>query len=134
MRRRAPTSLLATLLLASLPASSAASPGASFTPCPQDPTFSCATVPVPLDRGGVVPGTIGLSVARRTPAAAPSPVAVLALAGGPGQATLGLGRFIAEAISPALAGGPSGARDLLLFDQRGTGASGPLSCPALNGG
>jgi pimeloyl-ACP methyl ester carboxylesterase len=58
----------------------------------------------------------------------------MALAGGPGQATLPLGRFIAEAISPALAGGPSGGRDLLLFDQRGTGASGPLSCPALSGG
>jgi pimeloyl-ACP methyl ester carboxylesterase len=131
MRRRASTSLLATLLpalaLASWPASSDASPGASFTPCPQDATFSCATVPVPLDRSGAVPGTIGLSVERRRAAAGASTVAVVALAGGPGQATLPLGRFIAEAMSPAL-----GTRDLLLFDQRGTGASGPLSCTALS--
>ena len=133
MRRRAPTSLLAVLLLASLPSSSAASPGASFTPCPQEETFSCATVPVPLDRGGAVPGTIGLSVERRVAGGGPSSVAVLALAGGPGQATLPLAHFIAEAISPALAGGSSPPRDLLLFDQRGTGASGPLSCPALSG-
>jgi pimeloyl-ACP methyl ester carboxylesterase len=134
MRRRASTSLLAGLLLASLPASSAASSGASFTPCAQDATFSCASVAVPLDRTGAVPGTIGLSVERRTAAGGPSPVAIVALAGGPGQATLPLARFIAEAVSPALAGGPPSGRDLLLFDQRGTGASGPLSCPALSGG
>src|SRR5205085_4765180 len=47
----------------------------------------------------------------------------------PGQATLRLARFIAEAVAPALA-----RSDLLLFDQRGTGASGPLSCPALSAG
>jgi pimeloyl-ACP methyl ester carboxylesterase len=84
-------------------------------------------VPVPLDRSGGVAGTVGLSVERRTAAAGPSSVALVALAGGPGQATLPLGQFIAEAMSPALA-----TRDLLLFDQRGTGASGPLSCPALS--
>jgi pimeloyl-ACP methyl ester carboxylesterase len=82
---------------------------------------------VALDRGGALAGTIGLSVQRRAAAAGPSSVALLALAGGPGQATLPLARFIAEAISPAL-----GTRDLLLFDQRGTGASGALSCPALS--
>ena len=37
-----------------------------------------------------------------------------------------LGEFIAKAIAPALA-----TRDLLVFDQRGTGESDPLSCPAL---
>jgi pimeloyl-ACP methyl ester carboxylesterase len=52
-------------------------------------------------------------------------VAVVALAGGPGQAALPLGEFIAKAIAPAL-----GSRDLLVFDQRGTGTSDPLSCPA----
>jgi pimeloyl-ACP methyl ester carboxylesterase len=119
---------LPALLLVSWPASSAASSGASFTPCPQDPTFSCATVAVPLDRTGAVSGTLGLSVERRIAPAGPSSVAVVALAGGPGQATLPLASFIAEAIAPAL-----GTRDLLLFDQRGTGSSGPLSCPALNG-
>ena len=52
---------------------------------------------------------------------------MVALAGGPGQSALGLGEFIAKAIAPAL-----GSRDLLVFDQRGTGESGPLSCPALS--
>jgi pimeloyl-ACP methyl ester carboxylesterase len=83
-------------------------------------------VPVPLDRTGAVAGSIALSVERRPATGGPSGVAVVALAGGPGQATLPLARFIAEAMSPALT-----TRDLLVFDQRGTGASGPLSCPAL---
>src|SRR5271167_4504845 len=53
--------------------------------------------------------------------------AVVALAGGPGQAALPLAPFIAEAIAPALH-----SRDLLVFDQRGTGSSDPLSCAALS--
>lgn len=77
-----------------------------------------------LDRAGTVPGTISLSVERRLAGAAPSRDAVVALAGGPGQAALPLSEFIAESIAPAL-----GSRDLLVFDQRGTGASDPLSCP-----
>jgi pimeloyl-ACP methyl ester carboxylesterase len=73
-----------------------------------------------------VPGTLSLSVERKLAGAAPSRDAVVALAGGPGQAALPLGEFIAQAIAPALS-----SRDLLVFDQRGTGASDPLSCPAL---
>ena len=51
--------------------------------------------------------------------------AVLALAGGPGQAALPLGEFIAKAIAPAL-----GTRDLLVFDQRGTGELRPAELSA----
>jgi pimeloyl-ACP methyl ester carboxylesterase len=79
---------------------------------------------VPLDRAGTVPGTISLSLERRLAGRAPSRDAVGARAGGPGQAALPLSEFIAESIAPAL-----GSRDLLVFDQRGTGASDPLSCP-----
>ena len=50
----------------------------------------------------------------------------MALAGGPGQATLPLASFIVKAIAPALS-----RHDVLLFDQRGTGASDPLHCGAL---
>ncbi len=81
---------------------------------------------MPLDRAGAVPGTISLSVERRLAGIGPSRDAVVALAGGPGQAALPLGEFIAQAIAPAL-----GSRDLLVFDQRGTGSSDPLSCAAL---
>jgi pimeloyl-ACP methyl ester carboxylesterase len=126
--RRVRVSVLAALpalLLASWPASSAGA--LTFAPCASSPGFECTTVPVPLDRSGQLPGTIALSLERKT-APAPSQSAVVALAGGPGQAALGLGEFIAKALGPALA-----ARDLLVFDQRGTGASDPLGCPALNG-
>src|SRR5438445_13901413 len=93
----------------------------TFAPCQASPGFDCATLPVPLDRSGGIGGTITLGVERRAAALAPAASAVLALAGGPGQATLPLDDFIAKTMSPALA-----TRDLILFDQRGTGTSGPL--------
>ncbi len=113
------------LLLAGWPASSSAS--LSFGPCSGEApaSFACATVVVPLERGGGVPGSVTLKLARRQAALTPSRSAVLALAGGPGQAALGLGEFLAKAIEPALTD-----RDLLVFDQRGTGESDPLSCSA----
>jgi pimeloyl-ACP methyl ester carboxylesterase len=67
-------------------------------------------------------------VARRLSGGTPSRDAVVALAGGPGQAVLPLREFIAAAIAPALT-----SHDLLLFDQRGTGSSDPLRCSALEG-
>ena len=90
---------LATALLAARSRSSASrQPGAlAFTPCANSPGFTCATLPVPLDRASGMPGTISLSVERRLAGAAPSHDAVLALAGGPGQAALPLGEFIAQA-------------------------------------
>ncbi len=76
-----------------------------------------------------MPGTIGLSVERLQAGLTPSSSAVLALAGGPGQAANPLAGFIAKAIAPALR-----SRDLIVYDQRGTGRSDPLDChntPAL---
>jgi pimeloyl-ACP methyl ester carboxylesterase len=118
--------LLACIALAGLPASSQATAGLSFAACANTHAFDCSTLAVPLDRGGTLPGTVPLSVQRRLAGQQPSRDAVVALAGGPGQAALPLGEFIAQAIAPAL-----GSRDLLLFDQRGTGSSDPLSCSAL---
>jgi pimeloyl-ACP methyl ester carboxylesterase len=123
--------LLSALLLTGLPASSAGSPGTSlsFAPCAHEASFACTTVTVPLDRAGTVPGTIGLSVERLQAGFTPSSSAVLALAGGPGQAADPLAGFVEKAIAPALRG-----RDLIVYDQRGTGRSDPLNChnsPAL---
>ena len=110
--------LSASLLAGALTAVEA--PGAdafAFRSCPGSPGFSCASLPVPLDRGGAVPGTISLSLERRPADAGPSRRAVVALAGGPGQAALPLGEYAARALAPAL-----GDRDLIVFDQRGTGS------------
>jgi pimeloyl-ACP methyl ester carboxylesterase len=130
MRRRAPFSVLVALVsciaLAGLPAASQGAPAIGFTVCASNHLFECTTLAVPLDRAGALPGTVPLSVERKLAGTSPSRDAVVALAGGPGQATLPLGEFIAQAIAPALA-----SRDLLLFDQRGTGSSDPLSCSAL---
>lgn len=100
----------------------------SFGRCPDGGGFSCARLSVPLDRTGAVPGTVTLDVERLQAAVAPSDTAVVALAGGPGQAATPFADQLQSAIAPALAG-----RDLIVFDQRGTGSSGPLSCAALEG-
>ncbi len=69
---------------------------------------------------------MGLNIERLQAGAVPTHTAVIGLAGGPGQAALPLAAGMAKEMAPAL-----GSRDLLVFDQRGTGSSGPLACPAL---
>jgi pimeloyl-ACP methyl ester carboxylesterase len=99
----------------------------SFAPCASGPGFSCSSLPVPLDRSGQVQGTISLEIGRKQAGELPSNDAVLALAGGPGQAALPLAGQFAKVMAPAL-----GKRDLVTFDQRGTGISDPVRCPALS--
>jgi pimeloyl-ACP methyl ester carboxylesterase len=126
-RLRLPALLIAaTALLAGTVGAATASADIPWAACPTA-GFQCATVPVPLDRTGAVPGTVNLSVQRVPAAANPDNVAVVPLAGGPGQAALPLAQTFAEVLQPAIAN-----RDLLLFDQRGTGASGSLSCKSLS--
>ncbi len=100
----------------------------AFSPCPGGGEFECATLGVPLDRVGGLGGTVTLGMERERAGATASEAAVIALAGGPGQAAIPLARATAKVIAPAL-----GTRDLLVFDQRGTGSSGPLACSALEG-
>ncbi len=100
----------------------------AFASCPDGGEFTCATLSVPLDRSGGLGGAVALSMERLQTGATPSRTAVMALAGGPGQAAIPLARSTAKVIAPAL-----GTRDLLVFDQRGTGSSAPLACPALEG-
>jgi pimeloyl-ACP methyl ester carboxylesterase len=117
--------LLSTALATAQPASAGA---LTFVPCAGSQEFSCATLDVPLDRDGAVTGTVALAVERYQTGPAPSRSAVVGLAGGPGQAAIPLAQAMAKEMAPAL-----GTRDLLVFDQRGTGTSGPLACSALEG-
>ncbi len=130
MRRRAQRQSLAVLpLLALLLACLAPGPASaaiSFVPCPGAAGFTCGSLGVPLDRSGAVSGSISLSVERKMAGAEPSSSALVALAGGPGQAALPFAAYTAKTMAAALK-----TRDLLMFDQRGTGDSDPLSCPAL---
>jgi pimeloyl-ACP methyl ester carboxylesterase len=123
-RTLARASLLAMLPL--LLASSRAAAQVDFRPCGPPVGRECARVTVPVDRSGIVPGTISLLVTRLLATSGHSTGALIALAGGPGQAaTPFLTSFAADA-KPLLR-----TRDLLVFDQRGTGGSGRLSCPGL---
>ena len=97
-----------------------------FSSCQGLRGFSCTTLTVPLERNGPAAGTITLHIARLLSARTPSSSAVVALAGGPGQAALPLASDLAQAIAPALQ-----TRDLIVFDQRGTGRSGALGCSGL---
>jgi pimeloyl-ACP methyl ester carboxylesterase len=116
-----------TVLAAFVGAAGAAPAEAAIPWAPCAPAgFACGALIVPLDRTGAVPGTVTLQARLRPATAGPARTAVVALAGGPGQAAMPAAGDFAELLAPAL-----GARDLLVFDQRGTGASGRLRCRAL---
>jgi pimeloyl-ACP methyl ester carboxylesterase len=84
----------------------------------------CATLRVPLDRSGRLPGEIPLKLAR-LPAGAAKPTLVY-LSGGPGGA--GIEEMLSVmALTPRL----RERYRVVGFDQRGTGGSGLLRCPAL---
>src|SRR4051794_6864899 len=90
----------------------------AYAPC-EPAGYQCGQLPVPIDRAGAVPGTLTLSIKRAVATSNPTAAAVVALAGGPGQAALPSVTEFASILGPALTN-----RDLVVFDQRGTGASG----------
>jgi pimeloyl-ACP methyl ester carboxylesterase len=91
--------------------------------------LACARMSVPLDRTGSVPGRVSLFVSRiraRQKGGASQPPLVV-LAGGPGQSAsdaFGVGGL--SVLYPAY-----WKRDVIIFDQRGTGRSGLLRCRRL---
>ena len=89
--------------------------------------FECTRVSVPLDRSGALPGRVSLFVKRVRARERPRRGALVVLAGGPGQsATDAFGGSALSVLYPAYRN-----RDLIIFDQRGTGRSGLLRCRAL---
>lgn len=105
-------------------------PAAKFRNCgvPTLGPTQCADVRVPIDRSGVLPGDVELSVRRvqvgRRKVASRTQ-AVVFLAGGPGQATTSLLPDVAPLLRPFLTN-----RDLVTIDTRGTGrASDLVVCP-----
>jgi len=118
------TGLAALIALGLTP--SVAGAAVAYAPCAKPAGFECGSLDVPLDRSGVRAGRITLRVQRVRAQNNPGRVAVVALAGGPGQAALPIAQGFADVLAPAIT-----TRDLLVFDQRGTGASNPLTCPAL---
>ena len=104
------------------------SPKFEPAPCdgvaPVDPRVECGVLTVPVDRDHPKRGDVTLPVATiRSAAPDPLPDPIIFFVGGPG----GPGRVIARRIMDLNLGG---RRDVILFDQRGTGQSTPsLDCP-----
>ncbi len=95
----------------------------AWAPCGQSNDYACGHLTVPLDPGGTTPGTITLAMRRHRAPVGEAREAVIALAGGPGQAAIPFTEDFAQLLGPILA-----TRDLIVFDQRGIGLSGALSC------
>jgi pimeloyl-ACP methyl ester carboxylesterase len=93
--------------------------------CPGSPSFRCSRVTVPLDRSGAVPGSISLFVERSEPEAGPATDAVFALPGEPGEAATDAVPDLGDALG-------GGSREVVFFDERGTGRSGALACPGVD--
>ena len=87
--------------------------------------FTCGTLDVPLDRSGAFPGVVHLRFAAEREFPKNAGV-LIALAGGPGQSSLDLAPAFATSLEPALR-----HYRLVVLDQRGTGESGALVCPAV---
>jgi pimeloyl-ACP methyl ester carboxylesterase len=126
MNRTLPVSALcaAMLCLAAAPAARGQIP---YVVCKGENNFACAHLKVPLDPSGAVAGTVSLALERHRAPLGESHSAIVALAGGPGQAALPLVEGFTE-----LLGTVAAERDLIVFDQRGTGKSEALSCKAFS--
>lgn len=97
----------------------------AFKACPKSDDLACGRLTVPLNPAEPAGKTIQIAIQRhRAPVGAAS-TAVIALAGGPGQAAIPFTETFEEVLGPILA-----TRDLIVFDQRGTGVSHPLKCKA----
>lgn len=122
---------LALVLLAVLPQAQARSFGTiEFEPCTLAPSFStssieaqCGTLQVPEDPARPHGRRIELAIAWVPTANDDAADPVFMLAGGPGQSARDSYPLVAPAFGEVLR-----KRHVLLVDQRGTGASNPLSC------
>jgi pimeloyl-ACP methyl ester carboxylesterase len=95
----------------------------AWAPCGDGNDYACGHLAVPLDPSGMTPGAITLAMRRHRAPVGEAREAVIALAGGPGQAAIPFSEQFAHLLGPIAA-----TRDLIVFDQRGIGLSHPLSC------
>jgi pimeloyl-ACP methyl ester carboxylesterase len=91
--------------------------------------YQCARLDVPLDRSGMVAGSVSLHVVRAHVRRGQGQDGVTLLFGGePGEAatTRFAGEYSSELLDTLADGGPGNR--VVVFDQRGTGGSGALRC------
>jgi pimeloyl-ACP methyl ester carboxylesterase len=95
----------------------------AWAPCGDSNEYACGHLTVPLDPSVTSNGTITLAMRRHRAPVGEGREAIIALAGGPGQAALPFTEDFAHLLGPI-----ASTRDLIVFDQRGIGLSHPLSC------
>lgn len=88
----------------------------------------CGTVTVPLDRSGLVSGSLQIGYERypHTDRSRPALETIVAIEGGPGYPTTESRSYYLPLFRPMMA-----RHDLLLVDLRGTGTSGVIDCEPL---
>ena len=120
-----------------LVAAAPATADARFKKCESDTVVRCGKVAVPFDRSGRLPGELQIYAEHVPFEDLPSESgddapaggergAIFALAGGPGQPAT---QFTTDFLFAF--GDQANGRDLVTFDQRGTGRSGLLRCPEI---
>lgn len=93
--------------------------------CAESNDIACGHLTVPLNPQVPSQGVITLALRRHRAPIGEAKDAVIALAGGPGQSAIPFLNQFAQLLGPIV-----DSRDLIAFDQRGTGFSHPLSCAA----
>ncbi|MGH2835335.1 MAG: alpha/beta fold hydrolase [Solirubrobacteraceae bacterium] len=93
--------------------------------CAESNNIACGHLTVPLNPQAPSQGVITLALRRHRAPLGEAKDAVIALAGGPGQSAIPFLNQFAALLGPIV-----DSRDLIAFDQRGTGFSHPLSCAA----
>ena len=94
-------------------------------PCPNDSSFTCVTIEVPLDHFNPLDKrTIPVTFAV-LPASGVRKGMFVVATGGPGTAGISLADYYSSGYSPRI----WRRFDIVFFDQRGVGLSGGLSCP-----
>jgi pimeloyl-ACP methyl ester carboxylesterase len=96
--------------------------------CFDERDYYCATLRRPLDPAGEVPGTIEIAFAwlPHSDARRRATGTIVAVEGGPGYPSIGSRALYRGLYAPLLA-----TRDLLVVDNRGTGASDVIDCPLI---
>ena len=123
VRRSRLAGVILTVCLCTVAPAAQAQARIAFAPCVDSNDFACGHLTVPLDPSGRTAGTLTLAIRRHRASVGEAKDAIVALAGGPGQAAIPFAEQSAQLLGPIAA-----TRDLIVFDQRGIGLSHPLSC------
>lgn len=133
MRASRLTLPLALALVASFPAGASAAPKLHDCNLGLPRPFRCGHIQVPMRRADPSLGMtrVAFAVRTRSDSDRPSLGTIMAMDGGPGYASTAapFARSLVAALAPSLR-----RRDLVLFDERGTGRSDVVDCPALQKG